>query len=195
MFPLHSSEAGIGGLPCTRTNGGWMETGQGEVYSARGVRTALRNMQGGVSASATGIPPVKELLLSVLSISEYTHVHATHRKTPFSRLPRLFLYALICVDNCTNLPILPWNSTVTWCCSNCCVTVRGRSGLHLSDPLFKMPIFSRMWDRDGFLTKQVTIGADVNIRLPWGWLETLLITNRSQWQCKSESVDLKCFFL
>lgn len=46
--------------------------------------------------------------------------------------------------------------------------MRGHSGLHLSDPLFKMPIFSRMWDRDGILTKQVAIDADVNIRLPWG---------------------------
>lgn len=61
---------------------------------------------------------LKELLLSVrYSLSSgflYTHMCAhTHRKPLFSRLPRLFLYALICVDNCTNLPILPWNSTVT----------------------------------------------------------------------------------
>lgn len=97
-----------------------MDTGQGKVYSARGVRTALHNMQGGVSASATGIPPelferapFKCALLSVLRISVYTHVHAYTQKAPFSRHPRQFLYALICVDNCTNLPVLPWKSAVT----------------------------------------------------------------------------------
>lgn len=176
LFCLSSSKAGIGGLPCTKADRGWMDTGQVKVSSARGVRTALRNMQGGVSASATGIPPVlferapfKCALLSVLWISVYTHVHAYTQKAPFSRLPRQFLYALICVDNCTNLPVLPWKSAVTWRCSNCCVTVRGHSALHLSDPLFKMPICSRMWDRDGILTKLVAIVADVNISLPWGW--------------------------
>lgn len=136
-FVLCSSKVGISGLPCTETNRGWMDTGQGKVYSARGVRTALCDMQGGVSASVTGIPPAlfkrapfKCAVLSVLRISVYTHVHAyTHRKPLSPTSPWQSLYALICVDNCTNLPILPWNSTVTWWCSNCCVTVRGSFSL------------------------------------------------------------------
>lgn len=84
-----------------------MVTGQGKVYSARGVRTALCNMPGGVPASATGAPqchlktaPFKCELLSVLEISVYTHVHAYTQKGPFSRLP---LAAPVCSNLCRQL--------------------------------------------------------------------------------------------
>lgn len=44
-----------------------------------------------------------------------THTHTwKHKASPSPPpSPLQFLYVLICVDNCTNLPILPWNSTVT----------------------------------------------------------------------------------
>lgn len=83
-------------------------------------------------------------ILSVLGetcVSVCTHGHI-HKATP----PRQFLYVLICVDNCTNLPILPWNSTVTWWCSNQCVTVRVIQSFTPFRSPFKMPISSRMWD-------------------------------------------------
>lgn len=121
---------------------------------------------------------LKELLLSVHGClsSAFLHTH-TCMKARFSRLPRRLPYALICVDNCTNLPQLPWNSAVTWRRSGCCVPVRGHSASHLFDPLFKMPICSRMWERDGILTKLAAVVADVNISLSWGWQEWGGITN------------------
>lgn len=58
-----SSEVGFGGLPCRATDRGRMDSGQGEVRSAGGISSALCNMQGGVSPSASGIPPTQQLLL------------------------------------------------------------------------------------------------------------------------------------
>lgn len=76
-------------------------------------------------------------------VSTYTHKHTNiHTKLPYLQ----FLYVLICVDNCTNLPILPWNSSVTWWCSNQCVTVRVIQSFTPFRSPFKMPISSRMWN-------------------------------------------------
>lgn len=85
-----------------------------------------------------------------------THTHTwKHKASPSPPpSPLQFLYVLICVDNCTNLPILPWNSTVTWWCSNQCVTVRViRSFTPFRSP-FKMPISSRMRDQNRRLHKE-----------------------------------------
>lgn len=86
----------------------------------------------------------------------HTHTHTwKHKASPSPPpSPLQFLYVLICVDNCTNLPILPWNSTVTWWCSNQCVTVRViRSFTPFRSP-FKMPISSRMRDQNRRLHKE-----------------------------------------
>lgn len=104
---VYSAKAGIDGLPRAKANRGRVDRGQGKVRSARGVRTALRNLQGGVSASATGIPPAlfeRAPFKCAPFLSAYTHVHAYTQKALFCRLPRQFQDALICVDNCTNLP-------------------------------------------------------------------------------------------
>lgn len=58
-FRSFSSEVGFGGLPCRETVRGRMDSGQGEVCSAGGISSALCNMQGGVSPSASGIPPTQ----------------------------------------------------------------------------------------------------------------------------------------
>lgn len=54
---LFSSEVGFGGLPGRETDRGRMDPGQGKVCSAGGISSALCNMQGGVSYSASGISP------------------------------------------------------------------------------------------------------------------------------------------
>lgn len=59
FFISFSSEVGFGGLPCKKTDRGWMDSGQDEVCSTGGISSALCNMQGGVSPSAPGIPPTQ----------------------------------------------------------------------------------------------------------------------------------------